>query len=96
MTSKNGVDFGVLFGFVGIFIVFLGAYSLVWHMNTKREERKEAARKAALVERGFGPLDEKDLNINGRKGKNSQGAEYSQGLGQHGQASTFGSGSGTG
>ena len=46
---------------------------MTWRIHNKREEKKEAARKAALIERGFGPVD-RDLE----KGK---AVEDSNGVG---------------
>jgi len=43
--------------FIAIFIVATTTYAIVWILRNKREEKKEAIRKAGLIERGFGPLD---------------------------------------
>jgi hypothetical protein len=44
--------------FVGIFIVVTIAYGTSWMVLNKREEKIEAARKANMIERGYGPSDE--------------------------------------
>lgn len=36
----------------------MALYAIVWRAGNKREERKEGERKAGLIERGFGPLNE--------------------------------------
>jgi len=51
MTSRQ--EFGILFGFVAVFIVVIGTYSLMWHLKNKREEVKEVKRKQALIDRGL-------------------------------------------
>ncbi|TAQ85478.1 hypothetical protein B7494_g6197 [Chlorociboria aeruginascens] len=60
MTTETRTQFGILFSFVSIFIVVLVSYGLAWHLRNKREEEKEIVRKAGLIERGFGPIEEKE------------------------------------
>lgn len=47
---------GILFGFVGAFIVVSTAYSILWFAKNKRSVQKEEERKAELIKRGFGPI----------------------------------------
>jgi len=51
-----GAQFGILFGFVGAFIVVSAVYSVLWFAKNRRAERGEEERKAELIERGFGPV----------------------------------------
>ncbi|CZR58512.1 uncharacterized protein PAC_08404 [Phialocephala subalpina] len=54
--GSTRTQMGILFGFVAIFLVIGASYSIIWRMYNKREERQEAERKQALLDRGFGPL----------------------------------------
>ena len=74
MASEN---WGILFGFIAIFIVVLAAYSAVWYIRSKREEKKEAARKADLIERGFGPsAADEEKGLRGGNGVNGTGTAH--------------------
>jgi hypothetical protein len=46
----------------------------VWRLFNKREEKKEAARRTALIERGFGPSDEENgVGMQGSDGNERNG-----------------------
>jgi hypothetical protein len=83
MTTKNSTQFGILFGFVGAFILMILCYGVVWRFYNKREEKKEAVRKADLIERGFDSSGEFE-----EKGKERE--EY-----RHGGAGMVGTGAGS-
>jgi len=74
MGVSAAVEYGVLFGFVGVFIVVIIAFGIGWRLHNRREVKKEAARKAELIERGFGTLDEKHSGraVHGEKWKASE------------------------
>jgi hypothetical protein len=50
-------QFGILFGFVAIFIVVILCFGFTWRMWNIREEKKEAERKRVLIEEGWGLRD---------------------------------------
>lgn len=85
MTTENRTQFGILFGFLGAFILVILCYGVVWRLYNKREEKKEAARKTDLIERGFGSSREFE-----EKGKERE--EYRDA----GAAGTVGTGPGSG
>lgn len=92
MTSHTQI--GILFGFVAAFIIVIVSYGLAWRLYNKREEKVEAARKASLVERGFG-----SEKIEGEKGKGKGNGYHDEswgGVGGQGAAGIFGPGVGSG
>ncbi len=48
---------GILFGFVGIFIVLTISFGVIWVLYNKRQERKEEERRRMLIEEGWGSAD---------------------------------------
>ncbi|KAE9372449.1 hypothetical protein N431DRAFT_483239 [Stipitochalara longipes BDJ] len=50
-------QFGILFGFVGIFIVVIICFGITWRLWNLREERREEERKRILIEEGWGVQD---------------------------------------
>jgi hypothetical protein len=48
---------GILFGFVGIFIVVIVTFGIMWILYNKRQEKRELARKEKLIEEGWGVAD---------------------------------------
>ena len=55
MTSETKTEIGIIFGFIAIFLLVITSYGIVWKLWNKKEAEREAARKAGLIERGFGP-----------------------------------------
>jgi hypothetical protein len=51
-------QFGILFGFVAIFIVVIVSFGIMWKLYNKREEKKENEEKKRLIEAGWGPKGE--------------------------------------
>ena len=50
-------QFGILFGFVAIFIVVIICFGLTWRVWNIREQRREEERKRLLIEEGWGIRD---------------------------------------
>lgn len=48
-------QFGILFGFVAIFIVVIVSFGIMWKLYNKMEEKKENGEKRRLIEAGWGP-----------------------------------------
>jgi hypothetical protein len=63
---------GILFGFVGAFIIVITTFGISWRVYNKRQERREAERKAALMERGFGGSTEGMVDVEKGNGKGMQ------------------------
>ncbi|KAH8802894.1 hypothetical protein F5884DRAFT_903510 [Xylogone sp. PMI_703] len=61
MAEDIGTQMGILFGFVGAFIVTLTLYSIWWRAKNKRDIRKVEEKQAELVARGFGPKERRDF-----------------------------------
>lgn len=95
MTTTTRTQIGIIFGFVAAFIIVIASYGVAWRLYNKREERKEAARKASLMERGFGAGSAGEIE---EKGKSREG--YRDGnrgvMGGEGAASTIGTSAGSG
>jgi len=88
MVSNTDRQFGILFGFVGIFLLVTITYSASWMVINKREEIREAARQASMIERGYGPndeeasIDEKGKTVTRNEGR-VEGAGEGVGVGEH-------------
>lgn len=70
MATELQTQLGILFGFVGLLIVFLIGFGIVWRMRNKREAKREAERKERIIEMGFDP---KEVWVEGEKGKGRVG-----------------------
>ena len=92
MTTETRRQFGILFGFVGAFILVFVCYGVMWKLNNKREE-KEAARKADLIERGFGSGSGE---LESEKGKRRDEYGNGSGMGVQGAAGTIATGASSG
>jgi hypothetical protein len=94
MTTETRRQFGILFGFVGAFILVFICYGLMWRLYNKREEKMEAARQADLIERGFGSgqgeFEEKGKERGELRDVNGAG------IGGQGAAGTISTGAGSG
>jgi len=72
----------------GIFLVITIAYSASWMVWNKREERREVARKADMIERGYGPSDEEaSIDEKGKAVRRNEGRVdgTSNGVGEPGR-----------
>ena len=87
MATETRSEFGILFGFVGAFILVFVCYGVMWKLNNKREEKKEAARKADLTERGFGSGSGE---FETEKGKRREEYGNATGIGGQGATGTIG------
>jgi hypothetical protein len=66
---------GILFGFVGIFIIVIVTFGVMWALYNKRQEKRELARKERLIEEGWGVADigekgkgrDRDMGIGGEE-----------------------------
>jgi hypothetical protein len=50
-------QFGILFGFVAIFIVVIVSFGIMWKLYNKLEQKKENEEKRRLIEAGWGPKE---------------------------------------
>jgi hypothetical protein len=91
LNTTTRTQIGILFGFVAAFIIVIESYGEAWRVYNKREERKEAARKASLIEREFGAGE-----IEGEKGKSREPYGHWQGMGGQVAACTTGPAAGSG
>jgi hypothetical protein len=76
---------GILFGFVGIFIVVIVTFGIIWALYNKRQEKREWARKERLIEEGWGVAD-----IGGKE----KGTDRDVGIGGEGREEVHDGGSG--
>jgi hypothetical protein len=92
MATATHTQIGILFGFIGAFIIVIASYGVAWMLYNKREERKEVERKAGLIERGSGAGE-----VEGEKGKTRKGYNgHWSGMGGEKAAGTIGSAAGSG
>jgi hypothetical protein len=56
--ARTDTQLGILFGFVGLFILAIATYSVLWKAYNKRDERLERERERSLLEKGFGVIGE--------------------------------------
>lgn len=57
MATETQTQLGILFGFVGLLILFFIGFGIIWRMRNKREAKRELERKERIIEMGFGPKE---------------------------------------
>lgn len=65
---KLSTQLGILFGFVGLFILSASTYTVLWKLYNKREEKAERARELDLKQRGFGVMADNEKGQGGGRG----------------------------
>jgi hypothetical protein len=80
---------GILFGFVGIFIVVIVTFGVMWALYNKKQEKRELARKERLIEEGWGVSDigEKGKGRDGDMGIDGEGEKVDDRERQRGELS---------
>jgi len=70
-----GHEIGVMFGFIGAFIVAMALYTVFWQVTNRREQRREAEKLRSRQELGVGTGEKRSANgLVGSEQENGVGA----------------------
>lgn len=63
ISSDLRSELGIMFGFLGVMILSLVGYYVVWRIVNKRLEREDAQRKVSITYHTVGPTNPEEMRL---------------------------------
>lgn len=63
ISSDLRSELGIMFGFLGVMILSLVGYYVVWRIVNKRLEREDAQRKVSITYHAVGPTNPEEMRL---------------------------------